>query len=43
METLTKLITLLQHYMGKKFYGKIEVAIESGNIVNVKVTENIKL
>jgi len=30
-------------YCRKKWFGKIEVSIESGNIVNVKVSENIKL
>jgi len=43
MEALKKLIALLQHYIGKKWFGKIEISMESGNIVNLKVTENIKL
>jgi len=43
MEPLKKLIFLLQRYIEKKWFGKIEISVESGNIVNVKVTENIKL
>lgn len=43
MERLTKLIALLQHYIAKNWFGKIEISIEAGTIVNLKVTENIKL
>jgi hypothetical protein len=43
MEKLKTLIILLQGYISKKWYGKIEVSFEAGNIVNVKVTESIKL
>jgi len=43
MEKLTRLIALIQHYMSKKWFGKLEIIIESGDIVNLKVTENIKL
>jgi hypothetical protein len=43
MDVLKKLIALIQKFIEKKWYGKLEVSIEAGNIVNVKVTENIKL
>ncbi len=43
MDNLKKLIVLIQRYIEKKWFGKIEISIESGNIVNLKVTENIKL
>jgi len=44
MDKLDKLIALLKKYVGNKLaYIKIEVSIEAGNIVNVKVGENIKL
>lgn len=43
MDKLQKLVLLLTNYISKKWYGKIEISFEVGNIVNVKVTENIKL
>jgi hypothetical protein len=44
MEKLQKLFELFKKHLGSKlFYFKIEVAIEAGDIVNIKVTENIKL
>jgi len=43
MDSLKKLIFLLQRYIEKKWFGKVEISMENGNIVNVKVTENIKL
>lgn len=43
MAKLQKLILLLTEYLKKGWYGKIEISIEAGNIVNLKVTENIKL
>ncbi len=43
MEALKKLIFLLQRYVDKKFYGQVVVSFEAGNIVNLKVTEKIKL
>jgi len=44
MDKFQKLITIIKKFVGDpKAYYKIEVSIESGNIVNVKVTENIKL
>jgi hypothetical protein len=43
MDALKKLIAIIQKFIEKKWYGKLEVSIEAGNIVNVKVTENIKL
>jgi hypothetical protein len=43
MESLKKVIVLIQRFIEKKWFGKIEISLESGNIVNVKVTENIKL
>jgi len=43
LEALKKLIFLLQRYVEKNWYGKIEISMEAGNIVNLKVTENIKL
>jgi hypothetical protein len=43
MEKLNKIIMLLQRYMEKGWFGKVEISFEKGNIVNLKVTENIKL
>jgi len=49
METLQKLIFLLKRYAdwktdhAKGWFGKVEISYEDSNIVNVKVTENIKL
>ena len=43
MEKLQKLIILLTEYLKKKWYGKITISVEAGNIVNLKVEENIKL
>lgn len=43
MDKLKKLIAIIKTYMDRAFYGKIEVSIEAGTIVNLKVTENIKL
>jgi hypothetical protein len=43
MDTLQKFITLLQSYISRRWFGKITISVESGNIVNVKVEENIKL
>jgi hypothetical protein len=43
MEKLQKLIILLTEYLKKKWFGKIEISIEAGNIVNLKITESIKL
>jgi hypothetical protein len=43
MENLRKLISLLQRYAEKNWYGQVVISFESGNIVNLKVTENIKL
>jgi hypothetical protein len=40
---MEKLIILLKKFIGQKWFGKIEISIESGKIVNLKVTENIKL
>jgi len=42
MDKLKRLIALIQHYMKKEWFGKLEISIEKGNIVNLKVTENIK-
>ena len=43
VEKLNKIIILIQGYLAKRWFGKIEISIEAGNIVNMKVTENIKL
>jgi hypothetical protein len=43
MEKLQRLILLLQGYITKKWFGQIVISFENGNIVNLKVTENIKL
>lgn len=43
MDALQKLVALIHAYITRKFFGKIEISLESGNIVNVKVTESIKL
>lgn len=43
METLQKLIMLLTEKIKKRFYGKVEISFEAGNIVTLKVTESIKL
>ena len=44
MDKLEKLLLLLKKLIGNpKAFFKIEISIESGNIVNVKITENIKL
>jgi hypothetical protein len=42
MEKLQRLILLLQSYVSKKWFGQVVISFESGNIVNVKVTENMK-
>lgn len=42
IDKLDKLIIMLKHYIAKEWYGKVEVSIEAGNIVNLKITENIK-
>lgn len=45
MENLNKLVGLIKKLMEreKPWFGKIEVSLESGKIINIKVTENIKL
>jgi hypothetical protein len=43
MDALKKLIFLLQRYVEKNWYGQVVISFEAGNIVNLKVTENIKL
>ena len=44
MDKLAKLFVLLKKLIGNPLsFNKIEISIEAGNIVNVKVTENIKL
>ncbi len=43
MDKLHKLVFLIQRYIDKKWFGKITVMMENGNIVNLKVEENIKL
>lgn len=40
---LEKLFILLRNTVEKNRYGKVEISFEAGNIVNVKVVENIKL
>ncbi len=43
MDKLKKLMAIIKAYMDKNFYGKLTVSLESGQIVNLKVEENIKL
>jgi hypothetical protein len=43
MNKLQKIVDLLTKYIQNKFYGKIELSLEAGNIVNLKVTESIKI
>jgi len=43
MDALQKLIFLLKRYIEKNWYGQILISMEAGSIVNLKVTENIKL
>ncbi len=43
MDKINRLVVILKTLMAKGFYGKIEVSLEGGTIVNLKVTENIKL
>ena len=43
MEKLQRLIMMLTSYVTKKWFGQVVISFESGNIVNIKVTENIKL
>lgn len=43
MEKLQRLILMLQSYVTKKWFGQIVISFENGVIVNLKVTENIKL
>lgn len=43
MENLKKVIALIQRFIEKEWWGKLEISLEKGSIVNVKVTENIKL
>ncbi len=43
MDNLKKIIALIQRYIEKEWWGKVEISIEKGQIVNLKVTENIKL
>mgnify|MGYP001618846559 CR=1 FL=1 len=40
---LNKLMDLIKELIDRKFYGKLEVSFESGNIVNIKKIESIKL
>jgi hypothetical protein len=43
MDSLKKLIAIIQRFIEKEWWGKLEISIEKGAIVNLKVTENIKL
>lgn len=43
MDKLKKLMAIVKAYMDKAFYGKLTVSLEGGQIVNLKVEENIKL
>lgn len=43
MDKIEKLMVLLKRFIEKKWFGKIEISVESGQIVNLKVTENLKL
>jgi len=40
---LNKLMDLIKDLINKKFFGKLEISFESGNIVNIKKVESIKL
>ena len=39
---MDKLLKLLRDLIERKFYGIIEVKIEAGNVVHIKLIENIK-
>ena len=39
---MQKLFDLIKALMEKKFYGKVEIAMEAGKIVLVRKTETIK-
>ncbi len=43
MDKLKRLMAIIKAYMDRTFYGKITVSLEAGQIVNLKVEENIKL
>jgi hypothetical protein len=43
VDKINRLVVILKTLMGKAFYGKIEISLEAGTIVNLKVTENIKI
>ena len=43
MDKLKKLFEIMKAYASRGWYGKIEIGFENGSIVNVKVTESIKL
>ena len=40
---LKKLVDLIQGLIDKKFYGKLTISFEAGNIVNIKKEESIKI
>ena len=39
---MEKLIALLRELIDRRFYGKVEVTLENGKVVNIKKTESIK-
>lgn len=43
MDKVQKMIAILTSFAKKQWYGKLEISFENGIIVNVKITENMKL
>ena len=43
MKKLAKALSIIKQLVGKKFYGKVMLSIENGNIVNVNVSESFKI
>ena len=43
MESLKRVFNMIEKFLGKPWFGKVEISIENGKIVNVRIAENIKL
>ena len=43
MDKLTKLITIIKGLVSRKFFGKVIISFESGNVVNLNISESFKL
>ena len=39
---MDKLLAILKELIERHFYGKVEVTLENGKVVNIKKTESIK-